>query len=184
MRTFSTLSILVVFGGFSSQALAQVESGPPAGTAPKPFSVFVVTGDEADKTSDPVAKRKDLPTVYLFVPREKWDRPAARFIKTLDAELEKGIEGAEGAAAIAIWVTDEPAASKEYLPRAQQSLMLMKTPLTVFEGSKFGPEGWSLNDAAHLTAVVVRGGRVIKSIGFESLNETKVPDVIEFLKAK
>ena len=184
MKTFIALPMLVILLGNGPRAVGQVESGPAPGSTPKPFSVFVVTGDQADQISDLVATRKELPTVFLFVPKEKWDRPVARFVKILDAELEKGVEGAEGAAVVAVWVTDDPAASKEYLPRAQQSLMFKKTPLTVFEDSKFGPEGWSLNDSAHLTAVVVRGGRVVKSFGFQSVNETDVPDVVKLLKAK
>ncbi len=83
---------------------------------------------------------------------------------------------------VAVWLTDNPDKSKAYLPIAQRSIRLQKTPLAVFEGGKNGPDGWSINDMAGLTAVVVREGKVVFSKGYLSLNETDVPKVVEALK--
>jgi hypothetical protein len=165
-----------------SATFDQIESGPKADSKPEPFPVFMVTGDLAGKTVEVLTGRQDLPTLVLVLPKEHWGRPVARFVKALDRELEKGVEGAGGAAAVAVWLSDDVANTKDYLPRAQQSLVLTKTALSVFEGSRFGPPSWSLNDAAHVTAVVTRGDRVVKSLAFESVDEDDVRDVIKTLR--
>jgi hypothetical protein len=165
-------------------ATAQVESGPRPGEKPVPFKAYVTTGPSADKAVDLVGEHKDKPTVFLFVQNEHWNRPVARVIKTLDGELEKGIDGAEGASAVAVWLTDEVEASKSYQPRAQQSLMLARTTLSVFEGPRAGPEGWSLYDTVPLTAVVVRGGKVVKSFPFDVMDESPVAAIVKSLKGQ
>ena len=179
--TFGVLACMAWPG--LSATCGQIESGPKAGSKPGPFPVFMVTGDQSGKAVEVLTGRQDLPTLVLVLPREHWSRPVARFVKILDRELENGVEGAGGATAVAVWLSDDVADTKDYLPRAQQSLVLTKTALSVFEGSKFGPPSWSLNDAAHVTAVVVRGGRVVKSIAFESVDEADVKEVIKTLRA-
>ena len=52
---------------------------------------------------------------------------------------------------------------------------------TVF-GETAGPKDWAINPDAHLTAVVAHKGRVVKSFGYMSLNETNVPEVLQALK--
>ncbi|MFO0908280.1 MAG: hypothetical protein U0794_07955 [Isosphaeraceae bacterium] len=180
----SAALIVVAFTLQAGTALGQVESGPEAGTAPKSFKTFVVVGERPENSVDFIAERAEKSTIYLFIPAGKWSRPVARFVKKLDEALEKGVEGEAEAVSIAVWVTPEPASSKEYLPRAQQSLMFNKTTLSVFEGNAFGPEGWSLNDSADVTAVVVKRGKVVKSLGLISANETVVKDVLDVLTAK
>lgn len=167
----------------ASPSFGQYESGPEAGAKIGPFSVYAATGEFAEKTVDFVTERKDLPTVYLFVQNVHWSRPVARFIRGLDAELEKGVEGATGIAAVGIWLADDPAPLKDHLPRVQMSIDLKKTALTVFEGPKAGPEGWSINDMAHLTVVIARKGKVVKSLGFESVNETNVAAVVDLIRS-
>ena len=108
----------------------------------------------------------------------------ARFVKTLDQELEKGIDTAADAACVAVWLTDDVNQSKEYLPRAHQAVKLARTTLAVFDGAKAGPNDWAINLDAHLTAVVVRDGKVVKCFGYQSLNETNVPEVVAELKKK
>jgi hypothetical protein len=165
-----------------SLALAGPESGPKPGTKVEPLTVFVAAGDQAGKTLDLTAEQKDRPTVYLFVQAENWARPTARFIKVLDQELTNGVPGGEDASAAVIWLTDDVAKGKEYLPVAQNSLKLDRTPWTVFEGSRFGPPGWAVNVDAYLTAVVVKNGKVAGTFGYISVNESDVPAVIEVLK--
>lgn len=165
-------------------ASGQIESGPKAGARPEPFSAFVATGDRADTTVDFVEDRKDRPTVFLFLPDAHWGRPAARFVRALDETLTKGVEGADGAAVVAVWLTDDVPKFKDHLPRVQESLKLSGTTLTVFEGSKFGPSGWSLNDAAPITAVVVREGHVVKSLVEESPGEADISAVVKALQTK
>ena len=66
-----------------------------------------------------------------------------------------------------------------YLPKI--SRYFKGTALTVYDGTS-GPNDWGINSDARLTAVVVQKGKVVKSIGYVSLNETDAPEVIEALK--
>jgi hypothetical protein len=181
MRRWQLVLLLVAVGGPAPRAWAQVSSGPNVGSVVKGLMVFATTGEKAGNEVDFVMERKDQPTVYLFVQAEHWERPTARFMRTLDEQIAKGIDGAPEAAVVAVWLTDDVGATKEYLPRAQGSLQFQKTALAVFEGQKTGPADWSINDQAFLTAVVVRGGMVVASLGFRSLNETDVPGVVKSL---
>ena len=54
--------------------------------------------------------------------------------------------------------------------------------LAAFDGEKSGPKDWGINPDAHLTAVVVHNGKVVKSFAFESVNETDVRAVLAELK--
>ena len=165
-------------------ASAQTASGPDTGSKVGACVVHAVTGDHAGKSLDYTAERKDQPTVYVFVRADAWDRPMARFLRTLDERLAAGVEGAGMARAVAVWLTDDASQSKEYLPRAQQSLKLSHTALTVFEGDRQGPGAWGINPDARLTAVVVGGGKVVASFGYQSLNETNVPEIMASLAKK
>jgi hypothetical protein len=166
---------------------AELKSGPEAGTAVTGFKTFAVTGELAKKPPEEIdylAERKGKTTVFLFVAADHWQRPIARYLKTLDKSITDGIEGVEGVEAVAVWLTDDVQKSKDYLPLAQQSLSFGHTALTVFPGAKQGPEGWGLDTEAHLTTVIVRDGKTIASFGYRSTNETDVPAVLEAIKKK
>ena len=64
-----------------------MESGPKAGEKVGELKVFAVAGPVEGKEVDYAAERKDAPTVYLFVNAEKFDRPMARLLKTVDGKL-------------------------------------------------------------------------------------------------
>jgi hypothetical protein len=102
----------------------------------------------------------------------------ARFLKQLDEAAPK--EG-EDVYVVAVWLTEDAAKTKEYLPIAQKSLSLHNTALTCFPG-EVGPKDWGINVDAHLTAVVAAGGKVAKAFGYRSINETDVPAVREALR--
>ena len=159
----------------------QIQSGPDRGSKLEPLKVSVVVGDGAGEELDLAARRGGQPTIYLFVQADKWDRPVARFMSTLDKEL---VKSRSDVAVVAVWLTDDVEKSKEYLPRAQQSINFSQTALTVFPGDKNGPVGWSIHSGAHLTAVVAENSRVVASFGFRSLNETNVPEVLSKLTSK
>jgi hypothetical protein len=158
---------------------ADVTSGPEAGTKLPPLPVAAVTGPVENKDVDYVRERGDKPTVYLFVSAASWDRPMARFLKKLDGEL--GSIGEESAA-VAVWLSEKPDESKDYLPRAQQSLSFQQTALTVFTGENQDPKDWGINSLAHLTVVVAKDGKAVARFGFQSVNETDVPRAVEALK--
>ena len=88
---------------------------------------------------------------------DKWDRPVARFLRTLDQDLAKDREDVQ---IVAVWLTDNGEMSKTYVPKARDALKLSQTTFTVFPGDKSGPDGWAINGDAHLTAVVVEKGKV------------------------
>jgi hypothetical protein len=149
------------------------------------LKVFGVVGSTENKEADFAADRKDLPTIYLFVSAEegglpKGGRPLGRFMKTLDGEVTKA---AEKAHVVAVWLGDKAFDKhKEYLPRINTSLKFENTSLAAFDGEKSGPKDWGINPDAHLTAVVVHKGKVVKSFAYESVNETDVRPVLAELK--
>jgi hypothetical protein len=140
--------------------------------------VFAVTGDVQNAEVNYVEQRAGRPTLYCFVPAERWSRPTARLLK----ELDHRIGTLSDAALVAVWVTDNPAASKDYLPRAQQSLQLGRTALVVSEEGPAGPAEWGINTEVDLTIVAAREGRVLKSFAFPSPNDTLAEEVLAALK--
>lgn len=158
---------------------AQVASGPAAGAKVEPLKVVIAAGENAGKETDVAEEQKGKPTVFVFVQADKWDRPVARFLRTLDVDLAKERTDVK---IIAVWLTDDVMKSKDYLPKAQESLKLSQTTWSVHPGDKGGPAGWGINADAHLTAVVVQDNKVTASFGYRSVNETDVPAVIKELK--
>lgn len=160
---------------------AQVESGPSVGSKVDRLMVVAATGDAAGKDVDYAAARNEKPTIFIFVAADKWDRPMARFLRAVDQSLAKDRTDVQ---IIAVWLTDDVAKSKEYLPKAQESLKLSQTTFAVYTGEKGGPPGWGINSDAHLTAVVATDRKVVARFGYRSLNETDAPAVLEKLKPK
>jgi hypothetical protein len=156
-----------------------VVSGPDRGKKVPPLKVFDATGPNQGKELDFAAERKDRPTVYVFVQADKWDRPMARFLRKLDEAVRKE---SKDAPVVAVWLTDSPSKTKEYLPVAQQSLQLQATALTYFPGEKAGPGSWGINADAHLTVAVANKQQVTATFGYRSVNETDVARVRDALK--
>lgn len=178
MRVTRILAVLAVVLR-STVAAGDVDSGPKVGTEVGALNVSVVTGDQAGQELDYAAHRRGKPTIYLFIPHEKFDRPIARFLKQLEQSVK---EGGQETQLVTIFLTDDAAKTKEYLPKAQMSLQFTINPLVVFPSARMSPEGWAVNTDAHLTAVIVRSGTVTARFGYRSVNETAVPEVIEALK--
>jgi hypothetical protein len=154
-------------------ACADVASGPKAAEKVATLKVYAVTGEPKDREVDYAGLRKDKPTVFVFVSAKDFDRPMFRFLKKLDEDL-----GDDGLL-VAVWLTDDADQSKEYLPKIAQ--YFKGAALTVF-GAAAGPKDWAINPDARLTAVVAHEGKVVKSFGYLSLNETDVPEVVQTLK--
>ena len=169
----------ILFLACTSLAYADVESGPKAGEKVGALKVHAVAGTIEDKEVDYAKERKGEPTVYLFVNAEKFSRPMNKFMKGLDGKLG---EAGDKAVSVAVWVGGEFDKNKELLAKVQKSVSYEKTALTAYNGDANGPNGWGINSAAHLTAVVVNGGTVVKSFAYESVNDTDVKDVLEVLK--
>src|SRR5262245_21988441 len=105
----------------TSYARAQLNSGPDVGSNVAPLRVAVITGNDAGEELDVAARRGAMPTIYIFIQAEKWDRPLARFLRVLDDELRKD---RSDVAVIATWLTGDVEGAKDYLPKAQQSIQL------------------------------------------------------------
>lgn len=133
------LSVAILLA-MMSIAEAQVTSGPAAGTEVTGFKVRAITGEHADKDVDYLQTRADKTTVFLLIAADKWDRPIARYFKALDKAIADGTEGTAGVEVVAVWLTPDVAKSKEYLPKAQQSLKFEHTALVVFPGAAQGPK--------------------------------------------
>ncbi len=174
-------SLLLAFVVAPGTLRAQVESGPKADSKVEILKLVTATGDNAGKEADYAKERKDKPTIFVFVQADKWDRPTARFLRALDEALVKDHKDAQ---VVAVWLTDDVAKAKEYLPKAQESLKLSQTTFAVHPGEKSGPTGWGINADANVTAVVAQDQKVTASFGFGSLNETDAPAVLKKLKPK
>ena len=162
-----------------TRAAADVDSGPEIGSEVATLPVDAITGEAADQSVDYKDRRGKRPTIYAFIPQEKWGRPAARFLRELDQKIRATAEDSE---LVVVWLTEDVQAAKDYLPKAQMSLRLTDTALTVFDGPLAGPNDWAIHDEADLTAVVVNNGKVFACFGFVSVNETVVDDVLAELK--
>jgi hypothetical protein len=171
-RSGMLLSVLL-----AAPLAAAVVSGPPAGEKVAPLKVFAATGPQKDKEVDYVAERKDKLTVYVIL--HEWDRPIARFLKTLDTALRDDQPAVE---VVAVWLTDKKDEMKTYLPRVQQSLQLQGTSLTYFVGDKSGPNDWNLSPNARVTVVVAKGQKAAASFGYDAINETDVRQVRQAVK--
>lgn len=173
---FVCLAAIVVAG---STARADVQSGPLAGPPPSPLKVFVAAGDPSGKEIDLVATRASQPTIIAFVPQEKWSRPVARFLKSIDT----GLKDVDGGRLCAVWLSPDHAATRDYLPKAQAAVMFERTDLTDFTGDVGGPPEWGINGEADVTVVALRDGKVVQTWGFVSVNETVAKEVLKAVSA-
>lgn len=175
----SLLAAFFVAAALENAARAQVESGPVPGAKTAALKVTAATGEFADNEVDYAEKRRGKPTIYVFVQSPRWDRPMARYLKTLDAAVKKAGGDSQ---VVAVWLTADAKMSQEYLPKAQMSLNMEMTALAVYAGATTGPDNWGINDRASLTAVVSDGETCAARFAYVSLNETDVPAVEKALK--
>jgi len=152
---------------------AEVPSGPQAGEAAGPLKAFAISGEPRERDVDYATQVKEKPSIVVFVSAKDFDRPMFRFLKKLDGDLPPDTR------LVAVWLAEDAAKSKEYLPKITQ--YFERSSLAVFDGVA-GPNGWGVNLDARLTAVVLKGGKTVKSFGYVSLNETNVPEVLAALK--
>ena len=84
-------------------ALAAIESGPAVDSALPELKADATTGDDAGKKVIFTTTRKAKPTVYVFIRADKFDRPIARYLKTLDKAL---VELGKDAHVVAVALND------------------------------------------------------------------------------
>ncbi len=171
------LSVAVVMMLLLTAAEAQVESGPPVDQTITALKVQPVTNGQAGEAVDIATQRTDSPTVYLFIPAAKFDRPAGRFVKSLDTAIQKRQMLHPLLQVVIVWMVDDAAAGATRVSQIQGSLQLAASQWTVCKVDTAGPEGWAVNDRASVTAVVVGKKVVTAKFGFDSINDTVVPMV-------
>lgn len=175
-QALSALAGTVIVAALAALAQADVTSGPVAGEAPpSALKTHLVVGEPAGKEVDLVAHRDKKPTLIALVPTERWGRPTARFLKALDTGLKEVEEGR----LCAVWLTADHAAAREYLPKAQMSLQFERTDLGDYTGEAGGPPEWGINGEADITVVALRDGKVVKTWGFVSVNDTVAREVLQ-----
>ena len=171
------VAFLVVSFGFVSSSLA-ADSGPKVGQKVGKLKVFDATGKNLGKTIDYAKARGNKPTVYVFIVKDRWSRPIARFLRKLDKAAGK----IDGAYVVVVFLTDDDKATRKYLPKAQNSLNLDHTAFCSYADMKNGPGAWGINTDVAMTAVVAGKGKVTAVIAEDSVNATLVPDVEKALK--
>ncbi len=179
MRIIPLLSVLALISLASLVHAAEIDSGPKPGEKVTPLKVHAIIGAVEDKEVDYAKERKDKPTVYVFVQSQWFDRPIGRYLMELDKKI-----GAIGKDAyiVAVWLTDDQQKTKDYLPRMNQSIKLANTALTCSLDGTTGPADWAINERAHLTAIVVKDGKVIERFSYQSPNDTAAAKVEEVVK--
>lgn len=158
---------------------ADVISGPTEGQAVAKLPVYAMFGEVTGESVDMVARRGDKATIYCLVPAEKFSRPTYRLLKALN---EKLAAVSPDARIVAVWVTGNQEESRSYLMRAQRSLEASLITYCVADGDANGPAEWGFNAEADITVVVVNQGKVKRSFGFVSANETVADDILRELK--
>lgn len=174
-----TLSLVAMLAACGI-VVADAESGPKAGEKIPELKVYAVAGPITDKEVDYAAERKDELTVYYFVNTTTLSRPAFRVMRTVDMELS-GLDAK--AAGVAVMVGGEADKNKQLLTRVQTAMNFDKTALTVFDGDASGPNGWGINSDAQFTVVIAKGGKVVKSLGYSSVDVKDGDAILKELKA-
>lgn len=175
----NALAIVALLLFTSRVAVADVDSGPMVDKAIPPLPVKIATGDMSGESRNIAEHRGARPTVYVLVEGERFDRPAGRFLVELDKTI--GQIGADWHV-VAVWLGEQPDAAIERMQRIQMSLKLPNTTFVAHDG-RF-PNDWSIHDRASLTAVVVVNQTTRARFGYDSVNETCVPEVVKAVRAQ
>ncbi|MDZ4689425.1 MAG: hypothetical protein SH850_30485 [Planctomycetaceae bacterium] len=159
---------------------ADVESGPTVGEKTPALKVRVVTNGQPAEPADLVKERADNPTVYVVLPADKFDRPAARYLKGVDAAVSKLQKTQPNAGLTVIWLAEDTDAGAKRITQIQGSLQLTAGTWAVCPSTS--PEGWSIHERAAVTAVVATKGAVTARFGYDSVNENDVAKLEAALK--
>jgi hypothetical protein len=159
---------------------AQIESGPPVGKSIPALMVQPVKDGRAADAVDITKEHAEPVTVYMFLSADRFDRPVARVVKGLDAAVQKVQVQQPTAALVLVWVAPDANAAATRIGQIQGSLQL-SGEWTIFTGGS-SPDGWALSDKAAITVVVTNKEKVTARFGYDSVNETVLPDIEKSLK--
>jgi hypothetical protein len=182
MRAF-TATVLCVGVCLTGRAWADIDSGPDVGKAPPALSVRVVKDGRPAEPADVVKEHAEHTTVYVFLPSTRFDRPAGRYIKTLDQAVQKLQVQSPTTSVVLVWMAEDADAAAMRVAQIQGSLQLLASTWTVWTGpTANGPDGWAIHDRAAVTAVTVGKQKVTARFGYDSVNDTVIPAVEAALK--
>jgi len=91
----------------------------------------------------------------------------------------------EDAYIVAVWLTDKPDTTKEFLAEGAANRCSMKNAaLSCFTGEKTGPKDWNVNaDAQPHRGSWRTRGKWSRNFGYNAINETDVPKGARGLEA-
>lgn len=180
MKHHAPLAMMIALAA-ATASRADIQSGPDLDEKLPPLKAYVATGEQAEKTLDLAAQRKEKPTVYVLIQADHWTRPIGRYLRGLDTEIAKK---ADEAHVVAVWLTADEPKTKQYLPVVENAMKTADTTFAVYPDVN-GPDGWGINTTAHVTTVLAVKGKPIARFGHISVNETLVREVLrEFDPAK
>ncbi|HET6422739.1 MAG TPA: hypothetical protein VFG20_03595 [Planctomycetaceae bacterium] len=156
---------------------AEVESGPKVGDTVPALKVQAVNNGALADAADLVAKREDQETVYVFLPKSKFDRPVGRFVKALDTAMQKRQMLHPNLQIVLVWMTDDVTLGATRTNAIQTSLQLAASQWTVWKDEATSPEGWVISDKAAVSVIVVHKKKVQATFGYDSVNDTVVPTI-------
>lgn len=170
------VTTVVAWAAFSATVtLADVESGPAVGQVVSSLKVSPVENGQPGQVIDVSVQHGEQPTVYVFLSGSRFDRPAGRFIKTLDTAMQKRQMLHPTLQVVIVYMVDDAAMGATRVTAIQGSLKLAASQWTVWKDGATSPDGWAVNDRASVTAVVVDKKIVTANFGFDSINDTVVP---------
>lgn len=170
-------SLVAVTGVMLSTTVVQadVASGPPTGQVVSSLKVQLVENGQTGQPLDVAIQHGEQPTVYVFLSGSRFDRPAGRFIKTLDTAMQKRQMLHPTLQVVIVYMADDAEKGAARVTAIQGSLKLAASQWTVWKDGATSPDGWAVNDRASVTAVVVDKKLVTATFGYDSINDTVVP---------
>ena len=163
----------------ASLTAAEIDSGPKPCQAAPALKVKDLTGQHEGKVLDYLKVRAKEPTLVVWLTDEGWSRPTARYLRAIDSHLT---EQNKGVYQVVVRVTEKQDEVARQLPRAQQSIRLVSSALTVYPGNVKGPEAWRLDSQASVTTVLVHNGKVLARFAEAQVNETSIRPVLQAIK--
>lgn len=167
------VGVLCWLGGIAAEADDPVFSGPQVSEALTPFKALAFSGPRAGHEVEWPGEFAGKPTVLVFV--HEITRPALQLIRPVDHYAAKWADlGLHGRV---VWLTDDPAQTRQFLERAKNSLNL-KLPVVIAHGGVEGPGNYGLNRNVTLTILVANAGKVTANFAIVQPNETDAPKVL------
>jgi hypothetical protein len=155
-------------------SLAAIESGPAVGEEFSPLMGQVIADGKADAAADLLPAHLKYPTLYVFISGAKFERPAAAYLREIDALAQQLQRKEPLSQMVVIWLADDIAAGTERILRVQQALQFTATQWAIHPGPAAGPEGWKINERATVTVVVGHREKVAATFAYDSVNATDI----------